>query len=104
MGAHFLIDIFENVDLAAFLDRFRGQSIVTVLDGKRSLFEVPLREPVAWVFGSEGQGVRPETVACVQERVLIPMLGQTESLNVGAAAAICLFETVRQRLPQNLRA
>ena len=103
MGAHFLIDIFESVDLAPFLDRFQGQSIVTALDGKRSLFEVPLREPVAWVFGSEGQGVRLEVAACVRERVLIPMPGQTESLNVGAAAAVCLFETVRQRLPEKSR-
>ena len=103
MGAHFLIDIFESVDLVSFLDCFQGRSIGTALDGKRSVFDVPLREPVAWVFGSEGQGIRPEVSACVRERVLIPMPGHTESLNVGAAAAICLFETVRQRLPLNSR-
>ncbi len=54
--------------------------------------------PVAWVFGSEGQGIGPDVADAVRSRVLIPMPGNVESLNVAAAAAICLFETVRQRL------
>ena len=66
----------------------------------RSLYDLDLRTPTAWVFGNEGQGVRPELLACVPMQVLIPMPGATESLNVAAAAAICLFEAVRQRLPR----
>jgi TrmH family RNA methyltransferase len=41
--------------------------------------------------------VRPEVSLCAARRLRIPMPGEAESLNVGAAAAICLFETVRRR-------
>lgn len=98
MGAHFLLDIHENTDLASFLDGYGGQGAVTALDAAASLYTANLRGPVAWVFGSEGQGVRPEVAAAARLRVRIPMPGATESLNVAAAAAVCLFETLRQRL------
>ena len=101
MGAHFLLDIHESCDLAAFLGGYRGQSFVTALDASDGLYAFELSTPVAWVFGSEGQGVRSEIVALARKRVRIPMPGTTESLNVAAAAAICLFETVRQRLVGN---
>jgi TrmH family RNA methyltransferase len=97
MGAHFLLDIHESCDLPAFLGGYRGQGVVTALGATASLYSARLQAPLAWVFGSEGQGVRPETVAATRLQVHIPMLGATESLNVAAAAAICLFETVRQR-------
>ncbi|MBA3996312.1 MAG: RNA methyltransferase [Candidatus Accumulibacter sp.] len=98
MGAHFLLDIHENADLGTFLDGYGGQGAVTALDAATSLYAADLRRPVAWVFGSEGQGVRPEVAAVARLRVRIPMPGATESLNVAAAAAVCLFETLRQRL------
>jgi TrmH family RNA methyltransferase len=97
MGAHFQLDIHENCNLAAFLGGYRGQAILTALDAPVTLFSLALKEPLAWVFGSEGQGVRPEVAESVKLRVRIPMPGASESLNVAAAAAICLFETVRQR-------
>lgn len=97
MGAHFLLDIHENADLAGFLGSYRGLSLATALDAAEDLYALDLRDPVAWVFGSEGQGVRPEIAALAQRRVRIPMPGKSESLNVGAAAAVCLFECVRQR-------
>lgn len=98
MGAHFFLDIHEGCDLVAFLAGFRGESIVTALDADDVLYALELRSPVAWVFGSEGQGVRPEVMETARRRIRIPMPGQVESLNVAAAAAVCLFETVRQRL------
>jgi TrmH family RNA methyltransferase len=52
---------------------------------------------VAWIFGSEGAGVSPELAAVADLRLRIPMPGATESLNVAAAAAVCLFEQVRQQ-------
>ena len=48
------------------------------------------------VFGNEGAGVSTELAALAHETVAIPMPGKIESLNVAAAAAICLFERVRQ--------
>jgi TrmH family RNA methyltransferase len=106
MGAHFQLDIHESCDLTAFLGGYQGQGMVTSLDATTSLYAADLKRPVAWVFGSEGQGVKPEIIEATRQQVRveqivrmvrIPMPGSTESLNVAAAAAICLFETVRQR-------
>ncbi len=97
MGAHFQLDIHESCDLPAFLGGYRRQAILTTLDATTGLYAMDLRGPLAWVFGSEGQGVRPEVSESTPLRVRIPMPGATESLNVAAAAAVCLFETVRQR-------
>lgn len=98
MGAHFRLDLHEGCDLPAFLRNYRGQAVLTALDAPADLYSLALSEPVAWVFGSEGQGVRAEVAESTQLRVRIPMPGESESLNVAAAAAVCLFETVRQRL------
>lgn len=98
MGAHFALAIHEAVDLPFFLGAYSGTVAVTSLDGATSLYEANLRSPLAWVFGSEGEGVSGPVNECATMRLKIPMPGQIESLNVSAAAAICLFETLRQRL------
>ena len=49
------------------------------------------------VFGAEGTGIRPEVLAACDEAVSIPMAGTVDSLNVGAAAAVFLYEANRQR-------
>lgn len=97
MGAHFQLDIHEACDLPTFLAGYRGQAALTALDATLDLYSLDLKKPVAWVFGNEGQGVRPEVAQVISQRVRIPMPGATESLNVAAAAAVCLFEAVRQR-------
>ncbi|AMO36349.1 TrmH family RNA methyltransferase [Thauera humireducens] len=97
MGAHFVLEVHERVDLAAWLPGFGGQVLATALSGDAcSLYDLDLRAPVAWVFGGEGQGVSPAVLACATRHVLIPMPGAIESLNVGAAVAVCLFEQARQ--------
>ena len=99
MGAHFQLDLHEGADLGDFLGSYRGQAALTELGARtRSLYELDLTGPVAWIFGNEGQGVRPELRESAALRVRIPMPGASESLNVAAAAAVCFFETVRQRL------
>lgn len=97
-GAHFALDIFEDADLPAFMAGYGGTTAVTCLEGAESLFTARWEGPVAWIFGSEGQGVRPAVAAAARLKIRIPMPGRVESLNVGAAAAVCLFETVRRRL------
>lgn len=97
-GAHFALTIHEDADLGAFMANFAGTTAVTCLDGALSLYEARWGGPLAWVFGAEGQGVRRELIDAASLRVRIPMPGAVESLNVGAAAAVCLFEGVRRRL------
>lgn len=96
-GAHFVVDVFEDVDLAAYLADYRGTSAVTCLDGASSLYSSHWQGPLAWVFGAEGQGVSPALIDAARLRLRIPMPGAVESLNVAAAAAVCLFEMVRRR-------
>ncbi|MGE5471467.1 MAG: TrmH family RNA methyltransferase [Bacteroidota bacterium] len=97
-GAHFVLAIHEEADLAAFLEDYRGTAAVTCLDGATSLYEARWTGTLAWIFGSEGLGVRRELIAAARLKIKIPMPGAVESLNVGAAAAICLFEMVRRRM------
>ena len=98
MGAHFVVHIHERVDVVHALGAFRGAILATALgEGARSLYELNLDAPVAWLFGAEGQGVSPALLACASQRVIIPMAGDVESLNVAAAVAVCLFEQARQR-------
>jgi len=97
MGAHFSLDLFDDIDLAAAVSRLKGKLICTSSHARKSLYQADLRGPIAWVFGNEGSGVSTALNAAATEQVRIPMPGETESLNVAAAVAICLFEQVRQR-------
>ncbi|MDB5800650.1 MAG: tRNA/rRNA methyltransferase [Rhodocyclales bacterium] len=99
MGAHFALQIAEQCALSEALDTWSGAIVATSLAAEaRDIFSLDLRQPVAWMFGSEGSGL--STTLCDRATALarIPMPGGTESLNVAAAAAVCLFEQVRQRL------
>ncbi|MDR2015714.1 MAG: RNA methyltransferase [Azoarcus sp.] len=98
MGAHFRLSIHERVDAIAGLAAYQGKIVAAGVNEKtRMFFEADLRGPVAWLFGAEGQGVSPALLASADEILRIPMMGGIESLNVGAAAAVCLFEQMRQR-------
>ena len=97
MGAHFALEIAENVDLAALIRTTRIPVLATSSHASRRIYDMDLRKPVAWLFGHEGQGVSEELLALATDRVSIPHLGPVESLNVAASAAVCLFEQVRQR-------
>lgn len=96
MGAHFLVRIHEGADLAGVASAFRGKVIATILGAKKSLYQMQLTGPVAFVFGNEGAGLTDELLQAAHERITIPMPGGAESLNAAAAAAVCFFERVRQ--------
>jgi 23S rRNA (guanosine2251-2'-O)-methyltransferase len=70
----------------------------------RSLYDVDLRGPVAFVLGAEGRGLRPLVARTCDELVKVPMLGAVESLNVSVASGVCLYEAVRQRIATAIRA
>jgi TrmH family RNA methyltransferase len=96
MGAHFALAIHEQVDLPAAARAFSGKVVATRLRATRTVFEADLRGTVAFLLGTEGAGLSPVLLAAAHEAVSIPMAGTAESLNVAAAAAVCLFERVRQ--------
>jgi len=99
MGAHFLLSIFSRVELSAWMETYWHQIWATALGGRNiGLYEMDLSQPCAWVFGNEGSGVSETVKEKADACVKIPMLGQTESLNVAMAATVCLFEQMRQRI------
>ena len=97
MGAHFMLRIYEQCDLIALVRDFKGRVIATSHRARKSVFAVDLVGQVAFVLGNEGAGVSPGLAAAAHEVVSIPMPGPAESLNIAAAAAVCLFERVRQQ-------
>lgn len=96
-GAQFGLRLHEQVDLAAFLRGYPGTAIAAVAHGGASLYALDLAPPLAWLFGNEGAGVAAELLAAAPVRATIPLAAGCESLNVAAAAAVCLFEMRRQR-------
>ncbi len=92
MGAHFALRIVQTDDLAAAMGRFAGRIVCAVAHGGRPLAEIDLTGRMGLVFGAEGQGVSAAIAARAAERVTIPLATGIESLNVAAAAAICLYE------------
>jgi TrmH family RNA methyltransferase len=54
-----------------------------------------LAGPTAWMFGNEAWGLPPELVALADEPVAVPIYGRAESLNLAAAAAVCLYASAR---------
>ena len=96
MGGHFAVSIEVKADLSAELNAYRGNLLCTVPQGGMPIEEADLSGPVGWIFGGEGRGLSEETLRKVPLRVTIPMAEGTESLNVAATAAICLYETFRR--------
>jgi TrmH family RNA methyltransferase len=99
-GSLFHVDVVRGADLATLLPALRDAG-VTVLaadgGGEAALDEIAasgrLAGPVLWLFGNEARGVPPDLAALADARVRIPMRGRAESLNLAAAAAICLYTT-----------
>ena len=98
MGAHRLLDLYEGWSNQQVLSAVTAPLMATTADAEQDLFALnkQLLKPVAWVLGSEGQGVSDDLLAQAKG-VSIPIDPRVESLNVSTAAAICLFETARVR-------
>jgi len=100
-GAHFMLAIHEGVDVLALMRDFQGKIVAASLDATVSLFDTDLTGPLALLIGNEGCGLSAELMALASHPVKIPMPGGMESLNAAAAAAVCLFERVRQTAKKN---
>jgi len=96
-GAHFHLEIHEDMDLTAWTRAYRGKVLATAVSGGTSLYAADLTGAIAIAIGNEGSGLSAPLVASARMTVSVPMPGRFESLNAAAAAAVCLFECVRQR-------
>lgn len=97
MGAHFLLNIIENVELQNILKNAQIPILATSSHTEKTIYQIDLNREVIWLFGHEGQGVSSELMDVATDMVTIPQSPAIESLNVAASAAICFFEQVRQK-------
>ncbi len=99
-GSAFTVPVIVEPDPAAVIGTLREaglQVLATTTDGETSLddAEPSLSKPTVWLFGSESHGLPSDVAALADRRITIPMQGRAESLNVAAAAAICLYLSAR---------
>lgn len=95
-GSIFSIPVLRVPETVELIPELRYAELVVMaatVDGEMSLDVVKLDVPTAWLFGSEAHGLPADVAAAADVRVTIPMAGGAESLNVAAAAAICLYES-----------
>ncbi len=98
MGAHFLLEVFENVSLETLIETSKIPVVATTPYARSTIYDIDLRSPVAWLLGHEGGGISESLMERATDRVVIPHAGLMESLNVAACAAVCFFEQMRQCL------
>jgi len=102
MGAHFQMTIRQGVDARQVIDACRLEGFYLLSTANQpdavSLYSagLQLNQPIAWVFGQEGDGVAQEFLSKAQV-VVIPQTAAVESLNVAVAAGICFFEMRRRQ-------
>ena len=99
-GSVFAIPVIVEPDTRAAVEAVSAaglQLLATTVDGEITLddAEPQLSSPTAWMFGAEAHGLSAEVAALADRRVRIAMPGSAESLNVAAAAAICLYLSAR---------
>ena len=99
MGAHFRLPILALSwpDLRNALQHLQPNIFLADAVGDMVYTQADFRLPLTLVIGSEADGIGPQARALVGQRVTIPMPGHAESLNAAVAAAILMFEVVRQR-------
>lgn len=103
MGAHFAAHLYENVAPDEIHSLFNARIIAADARGGVDLFRTQAWEKTAtvWMMGAEGPGLSDAALNVADMRCLIPIEDDCESLNVAAAASVCLFEQRRRRLLGN---
>ena len=100
MGAIFRVNIIESnrlIDILKNLKKHKYKIMATSLETQNSIYEVDYHKKVL-VIGNEANGVSKEILDYADEKIKIPMLGKTESLNASVATAIILYEYVRKKI------
>lgn len=100
-GALFSIPVCRSHNLKTTINYLKTSGLAVIGCTEKTdkpYFQTDLNKPLAIIMGSEENGISPEYLKMCDDKVMIPMAGETSSLNVSAAAAIILFEVVRQRM------
>ena len=100
MGSAFRFPQVRGLTVDAVLDRMRDRGVpalAATVDGETRYDQSDLRSAVALVFGSEGAGLPQQVARRAHARLRVPIARPVESLNVGVAAGLLLFEAARQR-------
>ena len=100
MGAIFRVNVIECENLKETLKELQSKDykvMTTSLKAKKSIYEVDYKKKII-VIGNEANGVSKEILNIADEKVIIPMLGKTESLNASVATGVILYEYVRQKI------
>jgi TrmH family RNA methyltransferase len=98
MGAHFYLPIATGVSWSEMAETLEGRQILLAeAKGEKVYYEVDWTRPSVLIIGSETEGASQEAERIATERIVIPMEGKAESLNVAVAASVILFEATRQR-------
>ena len=100
MGGIFRVNILKSDNLIDTLKKLQKQGfeiVVTSLDTSNSIYDINYNKKVV-VIGNEANGVSKEIQELADKKVIIPMLGKTESLNAGVAAGIMIYEYVRENV------
>ncbi|MCB9111167.1 MAG: RNA methyltransferase [Anaerolineales bacterium] len=98
MGAHFRLPIHSlGWDEIEKVIKSEGLNVLVADMNGQSCWETDLRQPVALIIGSEADGASESARKLANGNISIPMSGETESLNAGAAGSILMFEVLRQR-------
>ena len=87
----------EQAYLSEWLTKNQIQTVATTPDTKSLHWDIDYKKPTALLFGSESDGLSDFWLRHTNERIRISMAGRADSLNVAAAAAVCLYEAKRQR-------
>lgn len=100
MGAIFRVKVIEVEDLIKTIKtikKHRFEILATSLDTQKSIYDVNYKKKVV-IIGNEANGVSKELLEIADEKIKIPMLGKTESLNASVATGIILYEYVRRKI------
>lgn len=97
-GAHFVLNIYSQIDTQAFLQKNQLPVYITYLDHQATnLYQTTLPQNMVWVLGNEGQGVADIFFDYPHHTIFIPQSDKVESLNVGIACSLVLYEQWRQQ-------
>lgn len=100
MGAIFRVNVIESEDLLKTLKNLKKHKykiMATSLETNNSIYDVEYNKKVI-VIGNEANGVSKNVLEYADEKIKIPMLGKTESLNASVATSIILYEYVRRKI------